>query len=1050
MAVPINTQEIKVFTGNGEQDARRWMGIFKRRERNLGVSPETWLEYFDYLMDGAAGKWTDTVVGHLLNAPSEDLVEKVTVVFLKKWKPDDGTQDASAALEKIWALSQGADEILREYHERAKLLLQEADTPYSSNLTSTSAGVLTIAISSFKKGLNNRGLRAMINREPAMKTLNATVQKIESCQRQIESDERLRKEEQTQQEKEALAEYTTAWQPPQRQQTPYTSSYVNRYQQSQPEQQQQQQQPYSQQQQSYIPQQPQQSYAPQQHQSYPQQHVQTQQQPQLDHRRSFQRRDPGQSNQDHGQWYYDALTVVQSQFLQMRIDHSQSPNGFIDGQTPYRHEKGNPPCSKCGHRGHMPKECSSGPQQTPGAPKPRIVPVNLVDVMDEEEWTEEDLMHGILFIHQAIVCLADTGIDEQEREVIADVLATGFKQARADEDDGDEEREQTAVPCEKQKTSRPKHNKPQHQQTIDGQSFFGSAKGTKKTIQERKRKPMKLINAMFGQSPIDILQLLSKVMVEIPITWLVQLSPFFRNEIKRWFSQPRQRKSKNKDENGQTSLFDNAAWQAALRGAMKTFNAGQQHSSKQPSAQPTTPKVSVPTATSTPKVTALPAPSAPLAPAEQTTPKSGIFNKQAIELPVVDPMDESLNITVDTDAISTEVINSIAQWKKRNTTERAFDIPAVITGRGGQQVSVTRNKIAADQGSDINLMYPHMRKALGLPLHHISEIDSPYLNDINAVLNIRTSTITIGDEDRDEPTVALVTPIQVSTAPEVTVKPQQLEELADRISGESDTGSGEDSDAEDDDEDEEADGNDDGDTDSDSDSEEAAYSIESFFTDAPCRCGTERACTLHHGVCMINTDSIESDATPSPTTPNTSSEAPAPPKEFPTTCRVTRRPTDMTKAVEGLEAWIAEHKIKLGSCIPTEDKYEVMATLWTYRDLGATNVANMGPPSDLLQHRTRTREGAPIYRAKAKRLSTTKEWHLRNYATQGLESGHYERCVVANGELSRWNANAVLLPKEGQDIPRLTFDYNFVPEEPAGSKLVLMGHNHDFLALPTR
>ncbi|SMR62440.1 unnamed protein product [Zymoseptoria tritici ST99CH_1E4] len=147
------------------------------------VSPEIWLEDFDYLIDSAAGKWTDTVIRHLLNTPSEDSVEKVTAAFLKKWKPDDGTQDASAALEKIWALSQGTNKTLREYYERAGVLLQEADTPDSSDLTSTSAGVLPIAISWFKKkkGLNNRELRAMIKREPAIKTPYATVQKIKSC-----------------------------------------------------------------------------------------------------------------------------------------------------------------------------------------------------------------------------------------------------------------------------------------------------------------------------------------------------------------------------------------------------------------------------------------------------------------------------------------------------------------------------------------------------------------------------------------------------------------------------------------------------------------------------------------------------------------------------------------------------------------------------------------------------------------------------------------------------------------------------------------------------
>ncbi|SMY30407.1 unnamed protein product [Zymoseptoria tritici ST99CH_1A5] len=86
------------------------------------------------------------------------------------------------------------------------------------------------------------------------------------------------------------------------------------------------------------------------------------------------------------------------------------------------------------------------------------------------------------------------------------------------------------------------------------------------------------------------------------------------------------------------------------------------------------------------------------------------------------------------------------------------------------------------------------------------------------------------------------------------------------------------------------------------------------------------------------------------------------------------------------------------------------------------------------------------FQARVKKLLTEKEWHLRNFAIAGLETGVYEYCVVANGELSRWGANAVLVTKPGEAVPRLTFNYHYVHKEPAGSQMTLMQQNHDFLS----
>ncbi|KJX94519.1 hypothetical protein TI39_contig4182g00002 [Zymoseptoria brevis] len=169
---------------HSSQNARRWMGRFKRQERAAGPDAESWIEAFNLLMEGPAMKWADRALKQWLNNPSDEAVGYITSAFLKKWEVDDTDTD------------------------RASILLQEAELQDLSDQASNTGGMLIVAINRFKKGLHNKELRSLVNKEPATKTLQATVQRIESCQRQMESDERMRVKEQTQQERETLAEFT--------------------------------------------------------------------------------------------------------------------------------------------------------------------------------------------------------------------------------------------------------------------------------------------------------------------------------------------------------------------------------------------------------------------------------------------------------------------------------------------------------------------------------------------------------------------------------------------------------------------------------------------------------------------------------------------------------------------------------------------------------------------------------------------------------------------------------------------------------------------------
>ena len=170
---------------------------------------------------------------------------------------------------------------------------------------------------------------------------------------------------------------------------------------------------------------------------------------------------------------------------------------------------------------------------------------------------------------------------------------------------------------------------------------------------------------------------------------------------------------------------------------------------------------------------------------------------------------------------------------------------------------------------------------------------------------------------------------------------------------------------------------------------------------------------------------------------------------FPTTRRIVRRSIDRSRDAAELELWAAEKKITLGDMVPDCDRLEVLQTLWTYRDIESTGIEDMGPPTDLILHRTRIKEGTPIYKAKAKRLSPDKEWWLRKLVSDGMKSGMYERTTVANGKLSQWGADAVLVKKEGKVEPRLTFNYHYVFEEPPGNQMELSSRAHGFLSLPS-
>lgn len=190
---------------------------------------------------------------------------------------------------------------------------------------------------------------------------------------------------------------------------------------------------------------------------------------------------------------------------------------------------------------------------------------------------------------------------------------------------------------------------------------------------------------------------------------------------------------------------------------------------------------------------------------------------------------------------------------------------------------------------------------------------------------------------------------------------------------------------------------------------------------AACRCHTKFYCIKHTEFIDVDMDVTEGVLAATSTT-----EPPPPQFKFPTTRRVTRRQIDRTTLEPEVRQWISDKKIQHGTQVPAGDMLNVMLTLYTYRVLESTSM-DMGPPTHLLQRRTRLKPNTPIYRVHAKKLAPEKEFWLRKFALDGLNAKWplFERTIMANGVSLRWGADAVIVERDNA-APWLTFNYHYV------------------------
>ncbi|KAI0991664.1 hypothetical protein K3495_g16523, partial [Podosphaera aphanis] len=139
-----------------------------------------------------------------------------------------------------------------------------------------------------------------------------------------------------------------------------------------------------------------------------------------------------------------------------------------------------------------------------------------------------------------------------------------------------------------------------------------------------------------------------------------------------------------------------------------------------------------------------------------------------------------------------------------------------------------------------------------------------------------------------------------------------------------------------------------------------------------------------------------------------------------------RRPEKLAisdESQEVIDEWFGTSGCKLGTLIPNQKEIDrVKRLLYTYRELNATELSHI-PPTDLYEHKVRLRKGTKPYSVKfQRRWPPEKEFWLIKIVKEAMACGMYERTLTANGELSDWNADAVLVNKPGQKEPRITFN----------------------------
>ncbi|KEQ83932.1 hypothetical protein M438DRAFT_335659 [Aureobasidium pullulans EXF-150] len=714
---------IESFSGSDKQDAKRWLGRFERELHRTGTNtPLIWLQEFNYSLEGEAAEWADTdyQVSSILSNDAIDehnaahYATMVRNAFLERFKRVASEQ--RNPIPDIQELKQGPGETLRQYYQRAFTLLCMAGGEDDPNHASVSVrSLVQLTKERFLAGLVNHDLRLRLIRLPsqtASQTLGGVLADAEACIRQMNVEKKWQEESERESQRLVLHEFATNMMRGGKCSNDViemfkahgisvegakTATIPHRPAQPQASQGQQ--------------------WKPAESSSAAVQSVVAQPGPRSATPHSSSK---ASSGPDDLAWQH-AREVCTAMFP--TFDPFTSACPYVTGQRRHQHSNGNPLCCGCGTPGHIKTVCDRDQLSPPEIKflyefctkdaqlykeakdkRPaREAGVLLVDVTSSEEDPE--------YIWEDVRSDSPTSVKvlniTEEVDVLINGQETGRKRTRRNQPEEEEEEEQP--PAEPPKTP---DNRP--------------VKSPKKRVVGRQKKPLNRITAMLTEAPVDVLTILKNSNVVLPITHLAQLSPYFRDETKRLFGMPRNRRVKK-------------------------------------TGQPATPT-------------------------------------------------EVINVS----NIHSEVQESIQKWNQRDRTHRAFGLPAKVWIDGQDKaIVIPRDHTAADQGSDINLIYPTLMKALKLEYLPISQLNLPnirmtmpngarcelkywthfnvqvenitrrvwafvcpeegrsislllgipYLESVDAHIRVRESVIEIGDKSKGESVTSIAAPTRNSVAP---------------------------------------------------------------------------------------------------------------------------------------------------------------------------------------------------------------------------------------------------------------------------------------------
>lgn len=782
------------FTGAPGQDAKRWWLKLGTNLRRAGITnpKEMLIEFNSHLgTDQESGAdvatWADTdhrVKGILGNVWDDDHqisnedVRTVRDAFIEHWYQEQ--EETQNTIPDIESLKQGEGESLRQYFNRASQLLRTAGgEDNSSPSTQAVRSLLVLTTTSYKRGLYDPELKKRMMRlaEPDgnnIRTLQGTHEKAESILRTIKEENKELEYERKAKELEVLKEYfkpgvhtpalleqvkgiigytPTKAAPPAALQgaTPTTAL---------------------------------QPTAPPPAPSRTQSASDATRNVRFNPPRAASTQGAAQQGrtlrpEDVTDWTTVnpwQLAADKGRTSHANFEPTHSPNVYVSGHQPYRYDRENPLCAKCGTSGHIGRDCVESPLTQPeqeflwdlmqfqrqkniargqardANAQGTNVRTNLlsVEVGSLSLGTEED-EKGLAPEDKPKPTTKGKAKVTQERGedggVNVSVFETEEEQAR--------KRIREDAELEELKYGCAEHQGQGNVNCDRGKCDHDCCKPPKrKIISTRARRVAKQKNpgpqipALFDEPVLDIRKMIKETKIVLPLPHLAQLSPYYRNELKRLITPPRRQRQKKK------------------------------------------------------------------ATAETV-----------------------LSIKANVRDVSTELMDNIQKWRNRDKTHRAFSLPAAIRRDAkSEPYTIPRNEVIADQGSDINLIYRPLVARLQLPIMSVKQfqipairmtvadgtkcdlqhwthfevkiqgierkvwafvcptesqglsllLGVPYLEEVDAQIKIKSNMIRIGDSKRGEEVVTVQAPDRKPIAAEVDVETTKarIEELVAEVESE--------------------------------------------------------------------------------------------------------------------------------------------------------------------------------------------------------------------------------------------------------------------------